>query len=111
MITWSPGVTLEQLEREVILAAVNFYGGNRTTAANALGVSAKTIYNKLETYGIQGEATGTENSEPDAVQTKPWVYPKPSDPIDGTEQPVSVRIAKEVQEVPSRRSSGSHPRR
>lgn len=49
---WQPGVTLEAVEKNVILAALDFYQGNKSMAAAALGVTTKTIYNKLESYGL-----------------------------------------------------------
>lgn len=50
IITWSPGVTLEDIERQVILRAFRFYRGNKTTTANALGIAIRTLDNKLEKY-------------------------------------------------------------
>ena len=48
------GSTLEEMERELILRTIEFANGNKTRAAQVLGVSAKTLYNKLERYGSQG---------------------------------------------------------
>lgn len=44
---WQPGRTLAQIEKEVIEAALRFYQGNKTQAANSLGIAVRTIYNKL----------------------------------------------------------------
>lgn len=45
------GVTsLDDMEREAILAALRVTGGNRTKAANALGISARTLRSKLSRY-------------------------------------------------------------
>jgi DNA-binding NtrC family response regulator len=49
------GSTLEEIEREVIHRTMEFSGGNKTRAAQMLGVSPKTLYNKLERYGQDGE--------------------------------------------------------
>lgn len=43
--------TLEQVEKEHILKALEFAGGSKTKAAALLGVSVKTVYNKLSVYG------------------------------------------------------------
>jgi hypothetical protein len=52
-ITWSPGITLDDIEKQVILKAFRFYRGNKTTTAQALGVSVRTIDNKLERYQLE----------------------------------------------------------
>ena len=44
--------TLDELEREAITGALARAGGNRTRAAEMLGVSRKTILNKIKAYGI-----------------------------------------------------------
>jgi DNA-binding NtrC family response regulator len=48
------GSTMEEMEKELILRTIEFANGNKTRAAQVLGVSAKTLYNKLERYGSQG---------------------------------------------------------
>lgn len=48
---YDPTVTLHELERRYILKALNHFEGNKTQAANALGVTIKTLYNKLHEYG------------------------------------------------------------
>lgn len=54
-ITWNPGVTLDHLERYGIEQAMKHYRGVKTTAANALGITAKTLDAKLERYRKQDE--------------------------------------------------------
>lgn len=49
---WQPGMTLAQLEKEVILKALRFYGGNKVQTAKSLGIAERTLYNRLEEYGI-----------------------------------------------------------
>jgi DNA-binding NtrC family response regulator len=46
------GTTLEQAERELILKTLGSTSDNRTRAAEILGVSAKTIHNKLKQYRL-----------------------------------------------------------
>lgn len=48
------GMTLNQLEREHILAALDRNNGNRTATALELGISRRTLYYKLEEYQKQG---------------------------------------------------------
>jgi two-component system response regulator HydG len=44
-------VPLEEVERRYILRVVDAVGGNKTLAAQVLGVGRKTLYRKLERYG------------------------------------------------------------
>lgn len=44
--------TLDELEKEHILAALDLTQGNKRKAARLLDISTKTLYNRLEAYGI-----------------------------------------------------------
>jgi|SRR6185312_14325789 len=44
-------ITLGELEKRYILKALNHFDGNKTQAAQALGITIKTLYNKLHEYG------------------------------------------------------------
>ena len=44
-------VALDEVERRYILRVMEAVGGNRTRAAEVLGVDRKTLYSKLKTYG------------------------------------------------------------
>ena len=48
---YDPSLTIHELEKRYILKALNFFEGNKTQAANALGITIKTLYNKLHEYG------------------------------------------------------------
>ncbi len=45
------GVTVEEAERQLILLTLHQTGNNRTRAAEILGLSVKTLFNKLRQYG------------------------------------------------------------
>lgn len=47
---WLPGQTLDLIERKVILDALEYHKGNRTHTARALGISIRTLRNKLADY-------------------------------------------------------------
>ncbi len=49
------GTTLEEMEKELITRTIEFSDGNKTRAAQFLGVSTKTLYNKLERYRGHGD--------------------------------------------------------
>jgi two-component system, NtrC family, response regulator HydG len=44
---------MADMEREQIIKALRAAGGNKTAAARLLGLDRKTLYRKLEVYGIQ----------------------------------------------------------
>ncbi|KKO47146.1 ATPase AAA [Arsukibacterium ikkense] len=46
------GVRLDELEKAAILSTLAKNGGNKTDTAQQLGVSVKTLYNKLEKYQL-----------------------------------------------------------
>jgi two-component system response regulator AtoC len=46
--------TLEDLERQAILNALESAGGDRVRAARLLGIGKTTIYRKLKEYGLEG---------------------------------------------------------
>jgi DNA-binding NtrC family response regulator len=49
-----PAGTLEETERAKILAALKNAGGNKTLAAESLGISRRTLYRKLDEYAKEG---------------------------------------------------------
>ena len=49
------GFELSSIERRTILEALNATGGNKTEAAQVLGISRRTLYNRLKAYEMQFE--------------------------------------------------------
>ena len=47
-----PGVTLQEVERQLLQATLDATGGNRTKAAELMGVSLRTVRNKIREYGM-----------------------------------------------------------
>ncbi|WP_395339174.1 sigma-54-dependent transcriptional regulator [Ningiella sp. W23] len=51
MGTASVGKTIDEIERELIYATLAKVDNNKTSAAEMLGISTKTLYNRLHAYG------------------------------------------------------------
>jgi len=52
------GMTISEMEKVMIIESLERHGGNRTKASEALGISSRTLRNKLHEYGMM------EPSEP-----------------------------------------------
>lgn len=50
----SVGTRLWHMQRELILATLTHLSGDKRTAARTLGISLKTLYNRLASYGDGG---------------------------------------------------------
>ena len=48
------GLTMAEIERRAIIETINACGGNRAQSARKLGVSEKTIYNKIKQFKLRG---------------------------------------------------------
>ena len=44
------GTSIAEVERRLIMATLDLHGGNKRKTADILGVSLKTLYNRLNTY-------------------------------------------------------------
>jgi len=49
-----PGTTIPEMERHLIISTLTQVGGNRTKAAELLGISIRTLRNKLNEYKAGG---------------------------------------------------------
>lgn len=59
------GTSLEEASRELILATLRHAGGVRKRAAETLGISLKTLYNRLVAYRANGELPGSLQQDAD----------------------------------------------
>ncbi|BDG07796.1 sigma-54-dependent transcriptional regulator [Anaeromyxobacter paludicola] len=58
------GIPLRDVEKEYILASLQRNGGNKARTAEVLGISEKTLYNKLNRYAASARDRAGEGSEP-----------------------------------------------
>ena len=58
-LTLSPGMTMAEIERAAIEAALKDTRGNRRKAAEILDIGERTLYRKLRDYGIAPEEATT----------------------------------------------------
>jgi DNA-binding NtrC family response regulator len=61
------GHTVAEVERDLILETVRRCLGNRTRAANVLGISIRTLRNKLNEYAADGMPVPPPGGEPRTV--------------------------------------------
>ena len=52
VVVYRSGMTMADLERAAVLAALQEEGGNRRRAAEALGIGERTLYRKIKQYGL-----------------------------------------------------------
>jgi len=57
VLTIVPGMTMAEIERSAIEAALRETGGNRRKAADLLGIGERTMYRKLRDYQIPDDST------------------------------------------------------
>ena len=49
------GTTMDEVEKHVILETLNYTRGDKSRAAQILGIGRKTLYRKLQQYGHESE--------------------------------------------------------
>ena len=54
-VAYRPGMTLEEMERDVIAAVLDSVEWNRRQAAEILGIGERTLYRKVRKYGLEEE--------------------------------------------------------
>jgi DNA-binding NtrC family response regulator len=52
-----PGLSLESMERQLLEVTLDATGGNRSRAAEMLGVSLRTVRNKIRDYGLPARSS------------------------------------------------------
>ena len=112
--TWYVGMTLDEMEKNIILKSLHFYHGNKTKTAESLGISIRTIDNKLEKYQEQENERIKRDGEREQraaialSQAQGRVQVEPSVKI-AEEPALPMRQRTEVQEMPLRQVAGNNP--
>jgi len=57
------GISLEAVEKELIMRALEKFNGNQTHAAQYLDISRKTLIYRMEKFGLRKEAEGSGEAE------------------------------------------------
>ena len=68
---WLVGSSLKTVERDIILETLAHTCGNRTVAARLLGVSARTLRNKIAQYSLEHRTTSNTGGSPTSIGTSP----------------------------------------
>ena len=68
--SWVPrippeGLSLEVLERELILQSLELARGNKSQAARLLGLTRRTLYSRMEKHGLRKPGEGEESGDED----------------------------------------------
>ncbi|MEK7692336.1 MAG: helix-turn-helix domain-containing protein, partial [Bdellovibrionota bacterium] len=67
---FEPELPLDTIEKNHILRTLQHHSGNKTKAAQSLGITIKTLYNKLHRYGVLTTQPPQEISQETATVTK-----------------------------------------
>jgi DNA-binding NtrC family response regulator len=58
------GLSLDELEKSLVLQALEMTSGNKTKAAGLLGITRRALYSKMHTHGIRGYGSEETPAEP-----------------------------------------------
>lgn len=66
-----PGVSLKDVNKHMIIAALAANSGNRSLAARQLGISRRTLHRKINTFGISPRARAGDEPEQECARVQP----------------------------------------
>lgn len=105
IVHWQPGISLESMERQVILAAFRFYRGNKTATAQSLGIAIRTLDNKLEKYQADDDAA-KERSDAHYNEREEFLKAQRGEKSNWKPKPVDAGIAKNLETQRARKAEG-----
>jgi hypothetical protein len=91
------GLTLAELEREYISRVLQAEGGNKTRAAQRLGLDRKTLYRKLEEY--QRSGSGDTPIDPHVIAESDHEMSGPHD-LDQSEHTAEIPRTESTMPIP-----------
>ena len=62
-MSWQPGLTIADVERQAIEAAMKFFRHNKTQTAKALDISIRTLDAKLAKYEERAKSIADQQAE------------------------------------------------
>jgi DNA-binding NtrC family response regulator len=69
-----PGVSLREMEKVLVLKTLESVGWNRTMAAEKLGITTRTLRNKLKLYKEEGISPLSEKRSASGISEREPVY-------------------------------------
>lgn len=119
MIYWQPGMTIDQLEKQVIRKALVYFQGNKTKTADSLGIAIRTLDNKIEKYQEEEDAFQRRSVEASRnqfemlqrQQGKSVGVQTESTLETPAQQPMPVQQREEIQKMPPTSSARTNQRR
>jgi DNA-binding NtrC family response regulator len=61
-------MTISEMEKVMIIETLERHGGNRTKASEALGISSRTLRNKLHEYGMMEPSESSVADDDDSSE-------------------------------------------
>jgi transcriptional regulator with PAS, ATPase and Fis domain len=67
MKDYNPEVSLEELEKRYIEAALDFHAHNRSRTAKALGITKQTLLRKMQKFGLSRPYNPVQNKRKESA--------------------------------------------
>ena len=107
IVHWQPGISLESMERQVILAAFRYYRGNKTATAQSLGIAIRTLDNKLEKYEAD-DKSAKERNDAHFNEREEFLKAQRGEKSNWKPQPIDPGISKSLENARARKTEGAH---
>lgn len=113
-IIWQPGIKMDEAKKTIMALALRHFHGNKTKAAESLGIAARTIYNNLGEREDGEDADEVQRGgalkEECLVQAPSGICVEPTTETTA-QQSLPVRERDKVQEVSYKQAGGGNSRK